>query len=476
MSRAKPPRPPAPARPEAATTPQHVATLAIRAPHAPLLPAHEEPQAARKKILLVSLFHPELVRGGAQQICYELFQGLQEDPGIEPVLLASIDSSYPALYKSGARITGFDGRHNEFLYLSADYDHTWHKTASPLHVEAFAEFLETIRPDVVHFHHFLTLGIDLLTLTRRVLPNSRIIFTFHEFLSICNADGHMIRKMDRSLCDHASPIRCHQCFPERSPEQFLMRKMWFMRHLNVADAFTCPSRFMIEHYVTWGIDRAKIHHVTNGQKNYGRDAAIAVPHGPKRRFGFFGQMVDVKGVHIILRAVTILRAEGFTDFSVDLNGDNVRYASPAIREEIADFLEKEEARPMEERIVFDNGSYHVDQIRSRMARVDWCIVPSIWWEIFGLVISEAWMFRRPVICSNVGGMAERVADDVFGLHFQMGDPKALAQVIRRACTEEGLWDRLSAALPEPPPRDTMVAGYKEVYGLTSEPAWRRAVG
>jgi hypothetical protein len=29
------------------------------------------------KVLLISVYHPELVRGGAQQICYELFKGLQ---------------------------------------------------------------------------------------------------------------------------------------------------------------------------------------------------------------------------------------------------------------------------------------------------------------------------------------------------------------------------------------------------------------
>jgi len=33
------------------------------------------------KVLLISLFHPELVRGGAQQICYELFEGLKELTG-----------------------------------------------------------------------------------------------------------------------------------------------------------------------------------------------------------------------------------------------------------------------------------------------------------------------------------------------------------------------------------------------------------
>ncbi len=75
------------------------------------------------------------------------------------------------------------------------------------------------------------------------------------------------------------------------------------------------------------------------------------------------------------------------------------------------------------------------------------------------------MFGRPVICSNVGGMAERINNEVSGLHFEMGSSAALAQVIRRACTEEGLWDRLVAALPEPPARDTMLQGYRQVYGL-----------
>jgi glycosyltransferase involved in cell wall biosynthesis len=418
-----------------------------------------------KKVLLVGLHHPELMRGGAQQVCYELFQGLQKDPGIEPVLLASTDAAYPALYKSGARITGFDGRHNEFLYLSADYDNLWHRTSSTRLVEGFAEFLETIRPDVVHFHHFLTFGIDLLTLTRRVLPAARIVFTFHEFLSICDARGHMVRLTDNSLCSHASPVRCHQCFPERSPEHFLMRKMWFMRHLSEVDVFTCPSRFMIDRYVAWGIDPHKLVHIPNGQADCSRGTRLPVASGRKRRFGFFGQMIDVKGIHIILRAVSVLRAEGFTDFTVELNGDNIDYASPAIRSEIEEFLAAEEKLPFAERLVHYNGPYQVDQLASRMARVDWCIVPSIWEEAFALVVSEAWMFRRPVICSNVGGMAERVVDDVQGLHFQMGDPRALASVMRRACTELDLWERLSAALPEPPSLTAMVSAYRNVYGI-----------
>jgi glycosyltransferase involved in cell wall biosynthesis len=119
---------------------------------------------------------------------------------------------------------------------------------------------------------------------------------------------------------------------------------------------------------------------------------------------------------------------------------------------------------VQDRIVTDRGSYEVAQLPGRMSRVDWCIVPSIWWESFGLVISEAWMFGRPVICSNVGGMAERNRHDVFALQFEMGDHRALAETMQRACTEDGLWDRLSSALPSPPSREEMVAGYWRIYG------------
>ena len=86
---------------------------------------------APTKVLLISLFHPELVRGGAQQVCYELFQGLRSARRRSRRCLPRSTSSMPALYKSGARITGFDRRPNEFLFLSRDYDYTWHKAAGP---------------------------------------------------------------------------------------------------------------------------------------------------------------------------------------------------------------------------------------------------------------------------------------------------------------------------------------------------------
>jgi glycosyltransferase involved in cell wall biosynthesis len=367
------------------------------------------------------------------------------------------------LFKSGARITGFDRRPNEFVFLSRDYDYTWHRVADPLLIESYIEFLQLVRPDVVHFHHFLTLGINLLTITRRVLPQARIVFTFHEFMAICAADGQMVRRTDKSLCSEASGVRCHQCFMDQPPEFFLLREMWIKKHLAAADIFTTPSRFMIDHYVKWGIAPDRIRHVPNGQAVYSGGIIPKDQRPSRNRFAFFGQMVDNKGVHVILEAVEHLRASGFDDFVVELNGDNLRYASEARRQEIEEFLKREVVRPPHERNVVMNGSYHVDQLASRMSRVDWCIVPSVWWEIFALVISEAWMFKRPVIVSNVGGMKERVADGVDGLHFNVGHPRSLAEVMRRACTEEGLWEKLVKGIRPPMSRDSMSNVFHEIY-------------
>ncbi len=54
-----------------------------------------------------------------------------------------------------------------------------------------------------------------------------------------------------------------------------------------------------------------------------------------------------------------------------------------------------------------------------MQSIDWMIMPSIWWENSPIVIQEAFFHGRPIICSNIGGMAEKIADGVNGLHFRV---------------------------------------------------------
>jgi glycosyltransferase involved in cell wall biosynthesis len=66
------------------------------------------------------------------------------------------------------------------------------------------------------------------------------------------------------------------------------------------------------------------------------------------------------------------------------------------------------------------------------------IMPSVWWENSPLVIQEALRNGRPVICSDIGGMAEKVRDGIDGFHFHTGNAMALAALLKRLADDRQL--------------------------------------
>ena len=98
-----------------------------------------------------------------------------------------------------------------------------------------------------------------------------------------------------------------------------------------------------------------------------------------------------------------------------------------------------------------------------MADIDWVVVPSIWWENSPLVIQEAFFHGRPVICSDVGGMAEKVTDGVNGLHFSVNNPVQIAQTVSAAIDTPELWERLRASIPSIYAMDAHVASLHRLY-------------
>lgn len=410
-----------------------------------------------RRVLLISQYHPELVRGGAQQICYELFTALQ-DTEIEPILLASAryDSS-PALFKPGAIITGFDGRKDEYLFLSGNYDAEFHRNLEPARLEIFERFIRDIAPNVIHFHHFSHYGLEYLAAARKYLNETggRLIFTVHEFLAVCLADGQMVRTFNKSPCDRASSVRCHQCFPQKPPEYFSMRKMWFDHHFAMVDTFVATSLFSRQRYVEWGIPPEKMIHIPAGhhrlEQPFAKPTTPSDPRMKRNRFAFFGQLIDSKGLLVLFDAVRALRESGFDDFTLDVFGDNLRFATAEFRNEFEAFFaeEKQIGKFGVQRVRF-RGSYEVGEVGRLMENVDWAVFPSKWVETFMMVISEAFAFGKPIICSDIGVMAERVDDNVTGLHFRVGRSDSLAAVMLRAVNEPDLWDRLTVNIKPPP--------------------------
>ncbi|MFW1118429.1 glycosyltransferase, partial [Vibrio parahaemolyticus] len=56
---------------------------------------------------------------------------------------------------------------------------------------------------------------------------------------------------------------------------------------------------------------------------------------------------------------------------------------------------------------------------------------------------------RPLIVSDIGGMAEKVAHDVNGLHFRTGKSAALMETMLTVMENPKLWDKYYAGIKKP---------------------------
>jgi glycosyltransferase involved in cell wall biosynthesis len=163
-----------------------------------------------------------------------------------------------------------------------------------------------------------------------------------------------------------------------------------------------------------------------------------------------------KGVDVLLEAMRLLQADRAVA-SLKVHGANLELQDGEFRRTVARLLE--ETRDTVTLV----GKYRPEQLPELMRDIDWVIVPSIWWENSPLVIQEAFLNQRPVICSGVGGMAEKVTDGVNGIHFRVGDPVSLAAAIRAAVQSEGAWEEMRRGIPPIYRLDTQVAELQATY-------------
>jgi glycosyltransferase involved in cell wall biosynthesis len=299
--------------------------------------------------------------------------------------------------------------------------------------------------------------------TRNALPDVPIVYTLHEFLPICYADGKLLRTRNDELCLEASPRRCHECFPQISPQTFFMRERFIKSHLSLVDRFVAPSHFLMERYVDWGIPRERIVYEDHGRLLPTPRAPLATassarrkPNRPRNRFAFFGQLTQYKGTDVLLEAMAMLADQDF-EAQLSIHGASLDWAPVAYQEKLRDLLKQSRDS------VTLVGEYEPADLPRLMEEIDWVVVPSIWWENSPLVIGEAFLYGRPVICSDVGGMAEKVTDGVSGLHFRCGDADSLAETMRRAAGTKGLWEHLCRGIPHVRTMNEHVASLGALY-------------
>jgi glycosyltransferase involved in cell wall biosynthesis len=178
-------------------------------------------------------------------------------------------------------------------------------------------------------------------------------------------------------------------------------------------------------------------------------------------FGYFGQINQFKGVDVLLRACDLLakRKDLAGRLQIRVHGNLVGQAPG--------FVERFEKATSAYPFLSYAGPYSNSMVRELMSACDYVVVPSTWWENSPLVIQEAYAARCPVVCSGIGGMAEKVADGATGLHFRPGDAADLLRALS-AAMDEAAHGALAARLPAPITDEEMALQYLDCFRAAAQ--------
>jgi len=295
--------------------------------------------------------------------------------------------------------------------------------------EIFKNFLLLLDPDLIHFQHFIHFSLSWFGVAKEVLPKIKIIFTIHEFLAICPNSGQMIKTkwQQNQLCYKSGVSECSKCFPYIPRDIFEKRIYHVKKYFNFIDLFISPSQFLLKRYLAFGINKNKILYLENGHK-------IIKPKTKTRsttlRLLYLGQINKFKGLHILLDSMKNLTNENIFLSIYGKFQDN----------EYENFIKRKISSLSNVKFY---GQYEQNEVNNIFSKNDILVVPSVWWENSPVVIQESFIFKTPVLCSNIGGMKEKVNNGVNGIHFKSGSVADLTQKILYLYQNRQILEKLS---------------------------------
>jgi glycosyltransferase involved in cell wall biosynthesis len=407
------------------------------------------------RVLIASHSHPKISKGGAEIAAYELYTALSKRPDFDAYFLGCVRDEMNQ--KLGATISQpFSDR--EYLYACGSFDWFKFSNTDPAFPREFRLLLQTLKPHIVHFHHYINFGVEAFLHARETLPECRIVVTLHEYLALCHHYGQMVTKQNATLCYESNPLRCTRCFKDITPSDFFLRKLYIQRFCELVDQFLAPSEFLAQRYVAWGIPEERMVTLENVIAAPGYCAAGVNARGTSDvlRVGFFGQISHLKGINVLMEAAEILEDREAHNIVVEIYGDY----SGQPPEFQADFLKRLEKVG---RNVKFYGPYDQHRVDKLMQSVDLVVIPSIWWENSPVVIQEALRNRRPIVCSDIGGMAEKVRDGSDGFQFPVGNSVALASLLLRIAEKPAQLADLGRTMRMPEGVEQATVRYQQLY-------------
>lgn len=170
------------------------------------------------------------------------------------------------------------------------------------------------------------------------------------------------------------------------------------------------------------------------------------------RLLYLGRLERIKGVDLLCAAFERCAAH-FPNLHLDIAGWGMQESA---------LQERYGKHPQ---ITFHGTVFGENKVRL-MAESDALVVPSVWPEVFGIVIAEAYVYGKPVIAAQVGGIPEIVEDSVIGFLVPPGDVDALTMMLCRVAEDPAGVGQMAPACFEAARRyglETMIEKYISLY-------------
>ena len=431
--------------PEAATREGALVLLAEalerRALPLPELAAHlrERGLAGRPRIVMTAFGYNDA--GGGTIVPRQVSQELARRGYDVTVFHAAVGRVEPAdpyqvreWWQDGVRLVGVFNRPHGLL----DLGHPDREVDDPPITRAFAELLDRIRPDAVHFHNLHNLGAALID--EAAVRGIRSVFTTHNYWLACPRAYLFTDRLE--LCDGPGDggRDCAACVGSLDADGYRRRLSEIRgRFGRGVDVCLAVSEAMRSTLVNAGYPGEMIDVVPQAMPEddaiweaLGRDRRPGRV-GPELVVGFFGSALPQKGPSLLVDAAQRTDAR----IRVRIHGE--------VPEAFAAELAARDGRG----VVEIRGAFAHDDLPELLAGVDVAVIPSVWWDCAPLMVSECLAGRVPVLGARMGGIPDFVADGRNGLLFDGRDAADLARALDRLAGEQGLLERLQAGI-EPP--------------------------
>ena len=206
------------------------------------------------------------------------------------------------------------------------------------------------------------------------------------------------------------------------------RKIWMYSYLRDKLISFCSTRIIsVSHAVAKSLTTScrfsqSIQVIHNGISSEKKSIDLKITQQPiwfgsKNVIGFIGELVERKGIHILIEALSQTRL----DYKLVIYGVGDKNYTEKLKELVV-------KNDMQKKVFFEGYNQYAPHYLKDFTLL---ALPSIAFESLPMTILEAMKHSKAVICSNVGGTTEMVDNNVTGIVVAPGEVLDLKEAIER---------------------------------------------